>query len=260
MKVKMKVLVACETSGAVREAFKRKGHEVYSCDLLPAVDNSPLHIRGDAIEIIYSQQWDMIIAHPPCTYLSVSGMHWTTRGLRDPQLTEDAVEFAKKIFDAPADKICIENPISILSTRIRKPDQIIQPWMFGHDASKKTCLWLKGLPELQVNKELIIPPAGWNLVKFANEMQECSDCGEPWCNEHDMHYADCKCYGPTQDDLQYKTIHGYLFATDKQGVGKPVWANQTPSGQNKLGPSKDRWKKRSETYQGIAEAMSACWG
>ena len=75
-----------------------------------------------------------------------------------------------------------------------------------------------------------------------------------------MHYSDCECYGPTQDDLQYKTIHGHLFATDKQDAGKPIWANQTPSGQNKLGPSKDRWKKRSETYQGIAEAMAACWG
>lgn len=258
--MKMKILVACETSGAVREAFRAKGHEVYSCDLLPAVDNSPWHIQGDAIELIYSQQWDLIIAHPPCTYLSVSGMHWTARGLRDPKLTEDAVEFANKIFDAPVDKICIENPISILSTRIRKPDQIIQPWMFGHDASKKTCLWLKGLPELEVKEELIVPPTGWKLVRSAIDMQECPDCSEPWCSQHQMHYSDCECFGPTQDGLQYKSIHGYLFATDDLQAGKPVWANQTPSGQNKLGPSKDRWKKRSETYSGIAKAMADCWG
>lgn len=111
----MKVLVACETSGVVREAFRSKGHDAYSCDILPSVDSSDYHIQSDAIDVIYSQRWDLLIAHPPCTYLSVSGMHWTTRGLRDPSLTEDAVDFAKKIFDAPVDKICIENPVSILS-------------------------------------------------------------------------------------------------------------------------------------------------
>ena len=143
---RMRVLVACEYSGTVRDAFIRAGHEAMSCDLLPTDVNGP-HFQGDVKEII-NDGWDLMIAHPPCTYLSVSGMHWTTRGLRDPQLTEDALAFVQCLMDAPIERIAIENPISIISSRIRKPDQIIQPWWFGHDASKKTCLWLKYLPLL----------------------------------------------------------------------------------------------------------------
>jgi hypothetical protein len=143
-----------------------------------------------------------MIAHPPCTYLSVSGMHRTTRGLRDPQLTEDALDFVRLLMDADISRIAIENPVSVISTRIRKPDQIIQPWQFGHDASKKTCLWLTNLPPLT----------------------------------------------PTQI-VEPRIVNG-----------KNRWANQTDSGQNRLPPSEDRWKIRSATYQGIADAMADQWG
>jgi hypothetical protein len=196
----VKVLVACEYSGTVRDAFLAKGHEAMSCDLLPTDVPGP-HYQGDVFDII-NDGWDLMIAHPPCTYLSVSGMHWTKRGLRDPKLTEDALSFVRSLLDAPIGKIALENPISIISSRIRKPDQIVNPWQFGHDASKKTCLWLKNLPLLHPTK--IIEP---RIVE-----------------------------------------------------GKKRWANQTNSGQNKLGPSKDRWKIRSETYKGIATAMAEQWG
>ena len=192
----MRILVACEYSGVVRDAFIRGGHTAMSCDLLPTDAPGP-HYQGDVSDVI-ADGWDLMVAHPPCTYLSVSGMHWTTRGLRDPELTEDALAFVQLLLDAPIKKIALENPVSIISTRIRKPDQIIQPWWFGHDASKKTCLWLKNLPP--------------------------------------------------------------LAPTDKlPGGNKTRRANQTPSGQNKLGPSADRWKLRSATYQGIADAMAAQW-
>jgi len=147
----MRVLVACESSGAVRRAFSDRGHDAWSCDLLPAQDKSPNHYQCDAGEIL-NYGWNLLIAHPPCTYLSVSGMHWTTRGLRDPKLTEDALELVRLFMDAPVPRICIENPVSVISSRIRKPDQIIQPYEFGHDASKKTCLWLRGLPRLKPTK------------------------------------------------------------------------------------------------------------
>jgi len=143
----MRVLIACEYSGTVRDAFRARGHDAVSCDLLPTYAPGP-HYQGPVQDII-GQGWDLMIAHPPCTYLSVSEMHWTTRGLRDPQLTEDALEFVRLLMDAPVPRIAIENPISVISTRIRKPDQIVTPSQFGHDASKKTCLWLKGLPLLR---------------------------------------------------------------------------------------------------------------
>lgn len=196
----MKVLVACEHSGVVRRAFEAKGHDVISCDLLPAEDGSPYHYQGP-VEDLFEQGggFDLMIAHPPCTYLAVSGMHWTTRGLRDPKLTEDALAFVRLLMAAPIGKICIENPVSIISSRIRKPDQIIQPWQFGHDASKKTCLWLKNLPTL--HHTCVLP-----------------------------------------------------------GGEKARRGNQTATGQNKLGPSADRWKERSRTYQGIADAFASQWG
>lgn len=192
----MKVLVACEYSGRVRDAFIAVGAEAMSCDLLPTDSRGP-HYQGDVFDII-DEGWDLMIAHPPCTYLSVSGMHWTTRGLRDPQLTENALLFVRKLMDAPIERIAVENPISVISSRIRKPDQIIQPWWFGDDASKKTCLWLKNLP-------LLTPT---NMLPGDNKTRR---------------------------------------------------ANQTGSGQNKLPPSQDRWKLRSETYKGIAEAMAKQW-
>ena len=142
----MRVLVACEYSGRVRDAFLAKGHDAMSCDILPSDVEGP-HYQGDVRDII-NDGWDLMVAHPPCTYLSVSCMHWTTRGLRDPQLTEDALAFVRLLMDAPIPRIAIENPISVISSRIRKPDQIIQPWQFGHGETKATCLWLKNLPKL----------------------------------------------------------------------------------------------------------------
>ena len=195
----MHILIACEYSGTVRDAFIAKGHDAMSCDLLPTDVPGP-HYQGDVFDII-NNGWDMMIAHPPCTYLSVSGMHWTARGLRDPQLTEDALDFVTRLMAASIPRIAIENPISVISSRIRKPDQIINPWQFGHDASKRTCLWLKNLP-------LLTP----------------TDIVEP------------------------RIVNG-----------KKRWANQTDSGQNRLPPSEDRWKIRSETYTGIAQAMADQW-
>lgn len=143
----MKVLIACEYSGIVRDCFASLGHDAMSCDLLPT-EKPGNHHQGNVLDII-SLGWDLMIAHPPCTYLSVSGMHWTTRGLRDPQLTEDALDFVRQLLNAPIERIALENPVSIISTRIRQPDQIVQPYEYGHDASKKTCLWLKNLPPLK---------------------------------------------------------------------------------------------------------------
>jgi hypothetical protein len=202
----MKILIACEYSGRVRDAFIRAGHDAMSCDLLPTDVAGP-HYQGDVTDII-NDGWDLMVAHPPCTYLSVSGMHWTTRGLRDPQLTEDALAFVQLLLDAPIERIALENPISVISSRIRKPNQIINPYEFGHDASKKTCLWLKNLPPListeMVEPRIVITPSGKPAKRWGNQ---------------------CDNYG-----------------------------------QDKLPPSADRWKIRSATYQGIADAMAAQWG
>lgn len=143
----MKVLVACEFSGTVRDAFISMGHEAMSCDLLPSEAPGPHHC-GDVIDLL-DQGWDLMIAHPPCTYLAVSGLHWNKRRPERAKLTEDALDFVRLLLDAPIPRIALENPIGCISSRIRKPDQIIQPWQFGHDASKATCLWLKGLPLLR---------------------------------------------------------------------------------------------------------------
>jgi len=252
MTKKMRVLIACEFSGTVRDAFAARGHEAWSCDLLES-ETPGNHIQGDVLDVI-GQDWDLMIAHPPCTYLAVSGMHWTTRGLRDPKLTENALEFVRKLLEAPIPKIALENPISIISTKIRKPNQIVQPWFFGHDASKKTCLWLKNLLPLSPTK--IIPPKGWHVVKYADECPLCDCCGAPWCVE-------CDCIGPTMEEATYAEIEGVLFGFIEEleeNPGRPLWGNQTPSGQNKLGPSKDRWKIRSRTYSGLAQAMANQWG
>jgi len=140
----MKVLVACEFSGIVREAFKARGHDAYSCDLLPT-EIPGQHIQGDVLEIL-NDGWDLMIAHPPCTHLAVSGARWFNH---KQQEQIEALEFVKLLLNARIGKIALENPISIISTRIRKPDQIIQPWMFGHGETKATCLWLKGLPKMK---------------------------------------------------------------------------------------------------------------
>ncbi len=216
----MKVLIACEYSGRVRDAFLALGHDAISCDLLPTDSPGP-HYQGNVFDII-NDGFDLMIAHPPCTYLSVSGMHWTTRGLREPKLTEDALEFVKRLMSAPIDRIAIENPVSVISSRIRKPDQIVNPYQFGEDASKKICLWLKALPPLR-QTEFVEP----RLVCCGVEVQNRDKYGCPNCGG--------------------------------ERVARPRWGNQCDSGQNKLLPSPDRWKERSRTYQGIADAMAAQW-
>ncbi len=140
----MRVLVACEFSGVVRRAFRVLGHNAWSCDLLPAEDGSPHHFRNDVRRVI-DFDWDILIAHPPCTHLAVSGARW----FKDKQQEQvEALDFVRELLDAPIPHIALENPISIISSHIRKPDQIIQPWMFGHGETKATCLWLKNLPKL----------------------------------------------------------------------------------------------------------------
>lgn len=143
----LNVLVACEFSGVVRDAFIRAGHNAISCDLIPSEKPGP-HITADVISII-GLGWDMMIAHPPCTHLSVSGARWFKDKLPEQ---EAALEFVRALMAAPIPRIAIENPISIISSRIRKPDQIIQPWQFGHGETKATCLWLKGLPLLEPSR------------------------------------------------------------------------------------------------------------
>ena len=139
----MKVLVACEYSGTVRDAFIAAGHEALSCDLLPT-DNPGPHYQGDVRDVL-SDGWDLMIAHPPCTHLAVSGARW----FKDKQAEQaEALDFVRLLLDAPIERIALENPVSVISSRIRKPDQIIQPWQFGHGETKATCLWLKGLPKL----------------------------------------------------------------------------------------------------------------
>lgn len=143
----MKVLVACEFSGIVRDAFSSRGHDATSCDLLPT-EKPGNHYLGDVRDIL-KDGWDLMIAHPPCTHLAVSGARWFS-SKRDAQKL--ALEFVQMLMDAPINKIAVENPVSIISTRIRKPDQIIQPWQFGHGETKSTCLWLKNLPKLVPSK------------------------------------------------------------------------------------------------------------
>jgi hypothetical protein len=146
----MRVLIACEFSGVVREAFRAKGCEAFSCDILPADDHSDHHLRCD-VRTVLSDNWDLMIAHPPCTHLAVSGAVWFKRKF---QWQEEALEFVLTLWKAPIKRIAIENPIGILSTRFRKPAQIIQPWMFGDAESKATCLWLKKLPKLKPTRRI----------------------------------------------------------------------------------------------------------
>lgn len=201
------MLVACEFSGVVRDAFRRAGHDAWSCDLLPCEGAAAYHIEGSVLSVLDglpwpyqrvgrvfrndywpSATWDLMIAHPPCTDLAVSGARWFS--IKGPERMDKALAFVQMLMDAPIPRICIENPISVISSRIRKPDQIIQPWMFGHGETKATCLWLKKLPPL-------VP----------------TDVVEGRENR----------------------IH-------------------------RMPPSAERWKNRSRTYAGIAEAMAQQWG
>jgi hypothetical protein len=181
----MKVLVACEYSGTVRDAFIARGHEAMSCDLLPTERPGP-HYQGDIWDL-RPYEWDLMIAHPPCTHLAVSGARWW-KGKQQEQA--EALDFVRWLMNAPIPRICIENPISKISSAIRKPDQIIQPWQFGHGETKATCLWLKGLP----------------LLKPTNVVE-----------------------------------------------GREARIHRMP-------PSPNRWKERSRTFQGIADAMAEQWG
>jgi len=191
----MRVLIACEFSGVVRRAFRERGHDAWSCDLLPAEDGSEFHIQDDAIVTAYrddgnnppNTDWDMMIAHPPCQHLAVSGSRWFKNKVKEQ---EDALWFVKTLLNCPIPYIALENPISVISTKIRKPDQIIQPWMFGHGETKATCLWLKSLPNLKPT----------NIVE-----------------------------------------------------GREARVHRMPPGPN-------RWKERSRTFTGIAEAMAEQWG
>ena len=191
----MKILIACEFSGVVREAFRKRGHDAWSCDIIESEDNSKYHIHGNVLNHL-DESWDMMIAHPPCTYLCNSGVSWLHKDQSRWHELDKASQFFKTLLEYNIPKICVENPIPHKYGKLPKYTQIIQPYQFGEDASKRTCLWLKNLPKLKPTNIII----------------------------------------------------------------KDRYANQTPSGQNKLGPSADRWKERSRTYTGIAEAMAEQWG
>lgn len=221
----MRVLVGCESSGRVREAFAAKGHEAWSCDLL-ATEKKPTpppggwtmltrhtiksnvgpgHIIGDVLQVLrFGYPWDLFICHPPCTFIASSGLHWNKRRPGRSEETEKALRFVEALLDFDLPRRVLENPIGAINTRIEEPTQIIQPWWFGDDASKATCLWLKGVPPLKPTNRL---PGARGVHPRAHRR-----------------------------------------------------ANQTASGQNKLTPSPDRWKLRSETYPGIARAMADQWG
>ena len=196
----MKILISCEYSGRVREAFRAKGHDVISADFEPSEDNSPYHYQGDCFDLIADQNFDLMIAHPPCTYLTISANKWfkdqperksgTLVGQARRDAREEAIEFFMRLYNSNIPKICIENPIGVMSSRFRKPSQVVQPWMFGHGETKATCFWLKGLDNLKST----------NIV-----------------------------------DGRDQRLH-------------------------KLSPGPDRWKERSRTYQGIADAMADQWG
>ena len=192
----MKVLIACEYSGRVRDAFRARGHEAWSCDLLPCEGDPTYHIRGDVLPVI-TRGWDLLIAHPPCTDLAVSGARHFAAKIADGRQAR-ALDFVRALLNAPIERIALENPVSVISSKIRKPDQIIQPWQFGHPEKKATCLWLKGLPPLVPTSD--VSEAMHTLPKSVTER-----------------------------------VH-------------------------RMAPSPDRWKERSRTYQGIADAMAAQWG
>lgn len=219
----MKVLIGCEFTGTVRDAFLARGHDAISCDLLPTEVPGP-HYQGPVQDLL-NDPWDLLIVHPPCTHLSNSGMHRTRRGLRPEKLTRDALDFVRLLLEAPIPRIALENPVGIISTMIRKPDQIIQPHRFGHDASKKTCLWLKNLPPLQDTA-----PVQPRLI----------------------------CCGTTTKLNRW----GIGVCPVCDGRNKPSlrWGNQLDSGHNVLGSAvESRWKLRSATYPGVAEAMAGQW-
>jgi site-specific DNA-cytosine methylase len=186
---KLRVLVACEYSATVRDAFRKRGFDAWSCDLLPTEGDPRWHIQGDAIGLAYEQPWDLLIAHPPCTDLAVSGARHFAAKIADGRQAR-ALQFVQSLLDAPVKHIALENPVSVISSKIRKPDQTIQPWQFGHGETKATCLWISNLPRLKPS----------NIVE-----------------------------------------------------GREARVHRMPPGPN-------RWKERSRTFQGIADAMAKQWG
>ena len=200
----MDVLIGCEYSGVVREAFRAKGHDAWSCDLLPADDGSEHHIQGDVMEVITYQNWDLVILHPPCTALTLSGNRWYGAGKPKHQERIDSARWTRLLWENAkelSEKVALENPVGVLPKMVdMHPTQLIHPWMFGEEASKKTGLWLHNLPPLE----------------------------------------------PTD------VVGQGEFHTTKSGRRLPKWYN--------LPPSEDRWKIRSKTFQGIADAMASQWG
>jgi hypothetical protein len=212
----MNVLVACEFSGIVRDAFRAKGHNAISCDILPSERPEKPHHIGDVLEYIRIMQlgepfFDLMIAHPPCTHLAVSGARWFKEKIADGR-QQQAIDFFMTLINAPILKICVENPVSIMSTYYRKPDQTIQPFQFGHEVQKATCLWLKNLPKLVPTKIV----------------------------DRGMIYVDPK-----------GQSHGGEFCMRAKKAYSPLML---------LPRNQERWKIRSRTFQGIAEAMADQWG
>jgi len=170
----MKILVGCEFSGTVRDCFLALGHDAVSCDILPTEARGP-HIQGDVVDVLYGSDWDMAILHPPCTYLASSGLHWNKRQPERAEKTERALEFITMLWNAPVPRMCIENPVGCINTRLSfmpKP-QYVQPYEYGEDASKKTGLWLRGLPNLQPT-EYIEP----RIVNGKSRWSNQSDSGQ----------------------------------------------------------------------------------
>jgi hypothetical protein len=163
----MKILIACEYSGIVRDAFTKKGHDAWSCDILPT-ESLGNHIQDDILNHL-DKNWDMMIAHPPCTHLAVSGARWFSNGHKPISLQIESLEFVRKLMNAPINKIAVENPVSVISTKIKKPTQIIQPFHYGHAVKKTTCLWLKNLPNLIPTKMVepeMVKNKGYIMSKF----------------------------------------------------------------------------------------------
>lgn len=226
----VKIIIGCEFSQVVCKAFREKGHEAYSCDIIPCEGgHSEWHIQDDILNHL-NDGWDMAIFHDPCTYQCNSGVSWLNRRPGRWEELAKSIEFTNKLLDADIEKICRENPIPhkfALQNLRFKYTQIIQPWQFGHAESKATCLWLKNLPIL-ISTNIIEPP------------EYCCKCGMRFNSELGK-YGCPDCCGDN-------------------GAARLVYLNQTPSGQNKLTPGKNRGHERSRTYPGIAKAMANQWG
>lgn len=200
----MRILVACEESQAVANELRKLGHEAYSCDIQECSGGgTEYHLQVDAIQLL-KMKWDMIIAFPPCTHLCNSGQRWFTEGKKDRKLQEDAVKFFMKFANADCEKIAIENPVGIMSTRFRKPDQIINPYEFGETECKKTCLWLKGLPKLKPTNIIPKEKRTHNIWKAIFDGKQYS-----W-------------NGKETGKLRSKTFHGIAVAMAEQWAGKNV--------------------------------------